>query len=417
MGKSKKLREALTSGFCILPFIHLETMPTGECKPCCMYEGNIQIEDNDVEVSLNLNWDSIQEAWDSSTLVDLRNQFRAGRLPEGCRRCWVAEAAGKESKRMVSLHRFEHHLDSDIGHQNYKATPIYLDLKLGNICNLKCRICYSGNSSTWAQEEILLLRKEGDHTLKNETTPYYNNKMGSWPRQRQEFWEATEKWLPWIELLDFSGGEPFMIPEHKKLLKRCIELGDAGHIDLHYNTNGTVYDTELVLLWREFKNVEVMCSIDGIGDRFEYLRHPAKWSKVRDSIDKYHNIKHVDLSICHTVSVHNVAYLPEFLAWVKRYGYNYFINFLYEPDCYNIQFLQAKEKWDVGHTLMESKKHEEEIEQVIQFMEQVHSSNEGMDQARKEFWKKTEQGDKIRGECFTTAFPKMRAILDNEHTN
>ena len=66
---------------------------------------------------------------------------------------------------------------------------------------------------------------------------------------------------------------------------------------------------------------------------------------------------------------------------------------------------------------MESKKHEEEIEQVIQFMEQVHSSNEGMDQARKEFWKKTEQGDKIRGECFTTAFPKMRAILDNEHTN
>ena len=31
---------------------------------------------------------------------------------------------------------------------------MFLDLKLGNICNLKCRICGAWSSNKWAQEEV-----------------------------------------------------------------------------------------------------------------------------------------------------------------------------------------------------------------------------------------------------------------------
>ena len=37
----------------------------------------------------------------------------------------------------------------------------FLDLKLGNICNLKCRICGSWSSSKWASELIDYYKAEG----------------------------------------------------------------------------------------------------------------------------------------------------------------------------------------------------------------------------------------------------------------
>ena len=56
------------------------------------------------------------------------------------------------SKRMISNIKF--------GVDTTKKNLKFLDLKLGNICNLKCRICGSWSSSKWAQEEIKLGNKQ-----------------------------------------------------------------------------------------------------------------------------------------------------------------------------------------------------------------------------------------------------------------
>ena len=86
----------------------------------------------------------------------------------------------------------------------------YLDLKLGNICNLKCRICGTHSSSKWIAEQ-----QHYDKEDKHEETHIRH----SWPETNKEFWQQLEELLPTLEYIDFTGGEPFMIKDQFELLK------------------------------------------------------------------------------------------------------------------------------------------------------------------------------------------------------
>jgi len=66
------------------------------------------------------------------------------------------------------------------------AKPLmFLDLKLGNICNLKCRICGSWSSSTFAVEELAHQTKGNP----KKSFHYQMLKQGRWPRENTVFWE------------------------------------------------------------------------------------------------------------------------------------------------------------------------------------------------------------------------------------
>ena len=81
--------------------------------------------------------------------------------------------------------------------------------------------------------------------------------------------------------MDFTGGEPLLIKKHYELLEKCIELDVAKNIGLHYNTNGTQLNMKaLNELWPKFKIVDCHFSIDGVGEKFEFQRHPAKWNNA-----------------------------------------------------------------------------------------------------------------------------------------
>ena len=95
-----------------------------------------------------------------------------------------------------------------------------------------------------------------------------------------------------MEYFEFTGGEPFMIKDHFKILMHCVEKGYAKNIDIHYNTNGTqLPPQEIFDLWSCFKHVEVAFSIDDVGEPFEYQRHPAKWREVNQNLIKFKEMK------------------------------------------------------------------------------------------------------------------------------
>ena len=96
------------NNLCILPWIHLATMPTGEVRPCCIYKQNIK--DNDQIISLSNN--TLSQVWKSQYMKDLRKEFLNGDKPAGCSRCWDEETAGKTSKRLNDNKRFAHHFNS-----------------------------------------------------------------------------------------------------------------------------------------------------------------------------------------------------------------------------------------------------------------------------------------------------------------
>mgnify|MGYP003345412275 FL=1 len=125
--------------------------------------------------------------------------------------------------------------------------------------------------------------------------------------------------------LDIPGGEPFLsgIKQQKELLSKLIQANQAKDISIHYTTNATIWpDNSFWDLWPHFKSIDIQLSIDGTGNRFEYIRHPADWSSVLHHIKQYQYAsvknKWLKLSISHTVSAYNIFYLPEFLNWCKQ---------------------------------------------------------------------------------------------------
>ena len=218
--------------FCVLPWVSLETSPIGTVRPCCLAEEEI-VDDSGNKFDLNTaNFGSIQT---SQYMQDLRQQFLDQKRPVACRKCWREESAGRTSKRMHTLDRLKHMIvDSD---WTADAKPLmFLDLKLGNICNLKCRICGSWSSSTFATEELADLPPDEDRKSNHH---YHMLKQGAWPNDNEQFWVDLANIMPNIRYIEFSGGEPFMVIQHFDILKNAVDTGIAGNISLHYNTNAT----------------------------------------------------------------------------------------------------------------------------------------------------------------------------------
>ena len=132
--------------FCVLPWISIEASPVGTVRPCCLADDEILDNNGNKFILSTAKFDDIQN---SNHMRDLRDQFLVGQRPETCRKCWNEEDAGRTSKRMHTLDRLKHSLKDESWTKNAKPL-MFLDLKLGNTCNLKCRICGSWSSSQFA---------------------------------------------------------------------------------------------------------------------------------------------------------------------------------------------------------------------------------------------------------------------------
>ena len=307
----------------MLPWISIEASPIGTVRPCCLADDEIvDNEGNKFELS-TADFADIQN---SRHMRSLREQFLAGERPQTCRKCWNEERGGRTSKRMHTLDRLKHSIaDTE---WTADAKPLmFLDLKLGNICNLKCRICGSWSSSQFAAEEINQLPREEQKS----SHAYQMLRAGAWPRENTQFWQQIDSVLTDIRYIEFTGGEPFMIDEHFDMLQGIVDRGIADQVEIHYNTNGTQYPARGEAIWRHFKTVEIAFSIDDIGERFEYQRSNANWQEVCVNLDRFRDLKechkNIVLQVCTTVNVFNVRYLDQVAQWIDKNKESF--NFVY----------------------------------------------------------------------------------------
>ena len=352
--------------FCVLPWVSLETSPVGTVRPCCLAEEEIT---DDAGNKFDLNTASFAGIQNSGYMQDLRQQFLDGRQPQTCRKCWREERSGRTSKRMHTLDRLKHMIPDQPWTAD--ARPLmFLDLKLGNICNLKCRICGSWSSSTFATEELNYVRdKKASHH-------YTMLKQGAWPRENHTFWSEMDQVVDQIRYIEFTGGEPFMIQEHFDLLQRLVDRGLAHNIEIHYNTNGTQYPAQAEAIWRHFKTVEVAFSIDDVGERFEYQRTNAVWSEVVANIERFRDMRsrmpNLQLQVCSTVNVFNVYYLEELAQWIDTQAFDFvYWNMMHEAYYFSINTLPESAKQALSARLQQfqvSDRHQQEFARIVDFM-------------------------------------------------
>ena len=307
---------------CILPWISVEATSMGTTRPCCLYTEEIP--------DIDLKKHTLEDAFNSKTMRDLRRSFRRGEKPIGCERCWMEEDAGKKSKREYMLEKFRH---IDVDYDNTKGESLqFLDLKLGNICNLKCRICRTWSSSKWGQEELDYYNPAyaGNSQIKDWL------KAGQWPRTSSKFWDNMDILLPQIKYFEFTGGEPFLIKQHFDLLERAVEKGYAKNIDIHYNTNTTKLPKQHQI-WQHFKHVQIAFSVDNTEERFEYERYGAKWRTSNKNILAINALRdsgayNMDTQLCATWNIQNIYYIDDVLTWADTMNFDSIhFNLMHDP--------------------------------------------------------------------------------------
>jgi MoaA/NifB/PqqE/SkfB family radical SAM enzyme len=254
------------------------------------------------------------------------------------------------------------------------AKPLmFLDLKLGNICNLKCRICGSWSSSTFAAEELQHLMRNED---RKDNHHYHMLRQGAWPRENQQFWSEIAGISDQIQYIEFTGGEPFMIQEHFDLLQGLVDRGLASNIEIHYNTNGTQWPEQAEDIWKHFKIVEIAFSIDDVGARFEYQRSNAVWTEVVGNIARFRALRarnsNIRLQICCTINVFNVYYLETVAQWIleQRMDFIYW-NMMHDAYFFSISSLPERAKQVIADRLLTAQVPQpvqKEFARVVDFM-------------------------------------------------
>jgi MoaA/NifB/PqqE/SkfB family radical SAM enzyme len=356
--------------FCVLPWVSLEASPIGTVRPCCLAEE--ELIDNNGE-KFNLSTAKFASIQNSDSMRTLRQQFIAQEQPQTCRKCFKEERSGRTSKRMHTLDRLKHMLSRETEWTADAKPLMFLDLKLGNICNLKCRICGSWSSSTFATEELANLEANQDRKTNHH---YQMLRQGAWPRENLKFWSEIAQVSEQIQYIEFTGGEPFMIQEHFDLLQALVDHGLAKNIEIHYNTNGTQWPEQAEEIWQYFRHVEVAFSIDDVGARFEYQRSNAVWSQVCDNIQRFRAMRerllNMTLQICCTVNVFNVLYLEQVAEWIDQQDFDFvYWNMLHDPYYFGIASLPEPAKQAIAKQLNQaqvSAQHQHEVDRIVDFM-------------------------------------------------
>jgi organic radical activating enzyme len=394
--------------FCVLPWISIEASPIGTVRPCCLADDEI-VDNNGQKFSLaTVDFEQIQN---SNSMQQLRRQFLAGEKPQTCRKCWNEEHAGRTSKRMHTLDRLKHMISDHTW--NHDAKPLmFLDLKLGNICNLKCRICGSWSSSQSAAEEIKWTPKE----QQKKTFAYEMLQAGNWPRQSDHFWQQIDQHIDGIRYIEFTGGEPFLIQEHFDMLQGIVDRGIAGKVEIHYNTNGTQYPESAAEIWQHFKTVEIALSIDDVAERFEYQRSNANWIEVLKNVTRFKKLRlampNIQLQCCITVNIFNVRYLRHVADWAEYQGFDFvYWNMLHDAPHWSIANLPQSAKQTITAYLNNCRppsQYVNEFARIRDFM------NNGVSADGVELKLHIADLDRKRNQDFAAVCPEMAALIEYE---
>lgn len=270
--------------------------PLGNVRPCCKFDNK------NLDRDFNSDW--------RTTFDEFAKRSETQWLEE-CKECQIAEQEGKHSFR-----QFANDTLGDIEHGIG-----YWDLKINNTCNYACVMCDPTSSNKWMQQ----VEQNGEL----DWPPYIKNsvkyKRSSWykdfmPNIQEQLWDAKH--------IKFTGGEPFLIPQVQEIISWLYDNDISPGVELSIITNGShEIESDLEEQLATFKHVHLMVSIDGIGNRFEYIRKNSCWNIVESNIEQFIDIaketKNMTVSANFLPMALNAACQEETKQWAINLGLNW----------------------------------------------------------------------------------------------
>lgn len=398
-----KNAQACQDTFCILPWIHLYIGPDSNVLPCCVADQQFPMG--------SINSQSATEILNSTKFTLLRQNMLNNKRSKECSRCYAQEDSGIYSARQSHNARWLHKkINFNKDGTVEKFTPCYLDIRLSNICNLKCRMCSSYFSSSIAQEDIQLF---GNHSSIVQRLV---------PEQKIKAFDEIVAYLPYIEKIYFAGGEPLLSSEHYKILNALIDCNNVN-LEITYNTNFTTLyykNTSVIDLWNKFSNVTVMASLDAIGQVAEYVRHGTDWDIIESNLSSVKSrCPHVKIEISSTVGFLNVSSLIELQQrWHTQKLLdisNFFLSIMLDPEHLTVCVLPAHHKKRLEVLILDHIKWckqtqalmlSSQWEKVLTYM-----NSKDLSHLLPEFKRLTNIKDQHRNESLTAVLPEYQDLL------
>lgn len=336
-----QLNEGAPDSWCVLPWSHVSVKGNGTFRVCCHSaasesRGTLKDSENKNLHISTADWNSVVN---NDTMKTVRKEMLDGKWPEPCIRCKREFDSGMQSRNL-----YERSLLADIiEKENYpsfakakeltkedgsienKDFPVsFLDIRFGNLCNLKCVMCSPTDSDQWYDDynavwgydhfwdsgEKIMLEKNA----KNKLQPVTN--IFDWSND-PNLWKEIEAHIDQFRRIYIVGGEPLIIDAHYDFLQKCVDEGYADKLVIEYNTNITNIPQRAWDIWKHFKNVIVGVSIDGIGDVNNLIRYPSKWWKIEENLKKFSTAAgNYDVHITSSIQMLNVWHLPEFINYI-----------------------------------------------------------------------------------------------------
>ena len=398
-----------TSTFCAMPWNSIATTATGNYRVCCNSNPNKNVIVGEDGKAAKIFKVKPSEIWNSETYKTIRKEMLAGIQPDMCERCFKEEAAGIKSARQNWNNKW---YDKDKEYTVESNLDIeYVDLRLGNLCNLKCRMCNPYSSNQWIDEWNTVV-KTAKLAPNFPLTVEEADRLGSmtWPEDTRT-WDSIIEIADSIEEIYLTGGEPTLAIEQYKLFDILIEKGLSKKIKLKYNTNLTNIPKKMIEYWSHFRTVQLNASIDAHGELNRYIRYPTAWSSVEKNIDKFLSMPNVQVQIHCTVQMYNILNLKELFDWIKnKTSSPPYLNILNHPVCLNIQTLPTELKKLAEDRLVDYLDWPK-VKETIAYMNTTDTSDH-ID----EFNKYTEALDESRNESITTHIPELGENIWNGQT-
>lgn len=339
---------------CVLPFIEYDFSSN---KPCCMLTNYKQEKDF------------------NRLIEDHKNNIKSS----FCNSCWHHESISQHSKRLNHNKSFSKYITLDT------PTLKSVVISTGNVCNLSCVTCGVENSTGWKSKLKFM-----EQTGKNKITTSWNTIRKNFPKN-----------IDWsqIENVEFIGGETLY---SKELWEYLEKLNKNTSISLL--TNGTILLNKSQLAKvKEYKNMHITFSLDGVDKIFEYLRQPAKWLQVKENIEYYKEYLGIDnIGINVTISNMNIFYIDHILlelAKIISKKHSYF--FVQKPEIFAVTNLTKK----IGKIIEEKNPY---------FFSKTKLKWAGDKQSMKNFLKNTNLQDQFSNRFMKNYLPELYQLIQEE---
>jgi len=195
---------------CPMPWNSINLRNNGDLRICCntnSYSPQRGIMRKEDGTPYNAGRDDFNEARNAVLLKDVRKTMMEGEWHPECERCRQEEINGIKSRREYETEDWGlseaqiHEVTEDDGTLAVEEQNIdFFDIRYGNFCNLKCRMCGPTDSHMWYDDFVTIHGKTSYKDTHDLIQLVQNNKgkwstdQYDWFKNADHYWEQFEKY-------------------------------------------------------------------------------------------------------------------------------------------------------------------------------------------------------------------------------